>query len=321
MAESVLAGYRTLDQLAAVLGVGAGLDNVLRRAESYCREVVVTGRSGKSRTVLAPQGLLRRVQARLYDRLLLPSFDRSPHSHGGVPGRSIISNALPHAGNPFLFTADIADFFPSIHHSAVLRLFLDLGCSGAVAKACTRLCTHGYHLPQGYITSPIIADRLIRPADERIARLCEQEGLAYTRFVDDITISGRFSFEKSGIARLVGRIVARAGFRLQPTKVRYGRASEGMTITGLRLRDGRPDVAKAYYRETVRVIDDHATLAAGGPFTGPYRTECQVRGRVQFICWVNPRRRRLLLPKLAGVDWRRVGEEAARRGIAMRPAR
>jgi hypothetical protein len=55
-------------------------------------------------------------------------------------------------------------------------------------------------------------------------------------------------------------------------------------------------------------------MASGGDFNGPYYTESQIRGRVQFFSWVNPGRRRKLMAVFRSIRWRQVGEEAMRRG-------
>ena len=46
--------------------------------------------------------------------------------------------------------------------------------------------------------------------------------MKYTRFVDDITISGKFDLEASGIPAVVEDIIKRHGFRLAAKKTAYG---------------------------------------------------------------------------------------------------
>lgn len=52
-----------------------------------------------------------------------------------------------------------------------------------------------------------------------------------------------------------------------------------------------------YADELERQLDDAWCLANGEPFDGPYYTQAQIRGRMQFVCWVNPGRRRHLITK------------------------
>src|SRR5262249_16564199 len=158
-------------------------------------------------------------------------------------------------------------------------------CSTEVAKVLTRLCTNHHRLEQGFITSPILADRIFRPADERIIHLCDKRGLIYTRYVDDLTISSPFNLKKSDIPKIVASILLGSGFKLNTRKNGFGSISDGGLILGLRLNKGRPDVSTAYYNETVRRLTDLAALGNGGDFRGPYWTRNELFGRMQYVCW------------------------------------
>ena len=165
------------------------------------------------------------------------------------------------------------------------------------------------------MTSPILADAILCDADRRIGVACEKSRLRYTRFVDDIFVSGPFDLETSGFPSLVERILFENGFVAHPGKRQFGRPEDGVTLTNLRFHRGHPDVSKAYCDELVRQIDDLASLGRGEAFVGPYFTQGQVWGRVRYVCRVNPGRTRLLRAMLARVDWSRVSEEAERRGL------
>src|SRR5262249_55497729 len=160
-------------------------------------------------------------------------LDRSVYSHGGVRGRNILTNVRPHLKQAFLFTTDICDFYPSVHRQRVFDLFLNLGCSTQVAHLCTRLCTYQHRLAQGLLTSPFLADHLMRPVDERIGAFCRQADLVYTRFVDDLAISGPFDLERSGFPSLVERILSENGFAVNEGKRLFGAVARGATVTNL----------------------------------------------------------------------------------------
>jgi hypothetical protein len=48
---------------------------------------------------------------------------------------------------------------------------------------------------------------------------------------------------------------------------------------------------------------------------GPYYTTNQIRGRIHFVAWVNPGRKRELLRAFLAIDWQAVQKEAAARGL------
>lgn len=268
----------------------------------------------KIREVLSVTGEVRRLQEAVYRRLLLRKLFPSDCSHGGIRGRSIKTNAAVHRNARFVFKADISDFYPSIHYSRVYRLFVhQLGCCPDVARLLTQLCTYNSHLALGLVTSPIIADRMLQRVDARIAALCKSMGLVYSRFVDDVTISGPYSLQSSGIESSILEIMKDDGFKLKASKLEFGSISD-VTITGLRLEDGALDVGRAYLRELNRQLDDAESLSVDGPFAGPYFSANQIRGRVLFVSWINRGRRDRLMARFRRINWVRVQRNARERG-------
>jgi hypothetical protein len=264
------------------------------------------------------RGAMRDFQHRLYRNLLVRKLTPSPQSHGGVRGHHIKSNVEQHRGSTFVLKADISAFYPSIRYPRIYRLFVGrFRCSPDVARLCTQLCTYRYHLALGLITSPILADQTLQRVDHRIAAFCERADLIYTRYVDDITISGRYDLRKQRIANTVRQILRQDGFKVNAAKSETGRLSRGLTVTGLRVVRGRVDVRRAFLDELERQLHDAASLAQGGPFAGPYYLHDQVLGRVQFACWVNPSRKRSLCKKVRSIDWGAVEKEAQIRGYTV----
>jgi RNA-directed DNA polymerase len=246
----------TAQQLTRLLETSVRrLWGVLDRADTYYDELILTDPrkpKKKPREVVSPKGQMRTLQMRLHHRVLAPRLDRSPYSHGGVPGRSILTNAEPHIGQKFLFTADVANFYPSIHWTRILRLFTALNCAPDVARICTRICTYKNHLSQGLLTSPILADALMRPVDERIAAACQNVRATYTRFVDDLAISAPLDLEASGIPCLVLDVLRHNGFAAHPKKQYMGPIDSAASIANIRFHNGHYDVRKQYVEEVLR---------------------------------------------------------------------
>lgn len=311
-------GIQKIEHLCRPLETRPGrLNRVLDRVEDFVEELLLIDpeKPHKPRGVIDARGTLRHLQNRLYRRVLLPKFWPSPSSHGGIRGRSIKTNILEHVKSSYVFKADIADFYPSIHRKRVYRLFVErLDCSPDVARACTRLCTYNHQLALGLVTSPLLADQVLQVVDERIRGACRKMGLAYTRFVDDITISGAYDLKQSGLPSLIEQILEEHGFRANIDKHLFGELSKSC-VTGLRIRKGRLDVSSEYARALDGQLKDAGSLAAGGRFEGPFYTANQLRGRIQFVAWVNPGRRRRLLRKFTSIPWLRHREEAVARGL------
>jgi hypothetical protein len=294
------------------------LVEVAETAPSYYEDLVLIdpARPNKVRAVLNVVGPLRRLQRLLHDRVLSPARRPTKYSHGGIPGRNIRTNAAPHLESTYVYTTDIADFYPSVHYTAVYKLFAgEFACSPDVARICTKLCTRDFHMPLGLITSPILADCLMERADRRIGRMCERSGLIYTRYVDDLTISSAYPVESGSYPKLISKILCDYGFKTNPTKEDMGRLSEGKRITKLCVKRGRLDVSPEYLASIRSQLENAAVLARGGDLDEPYYTPAQIHGRIQFVVWVNLGRRRELMRAYRSVDWEAVEREALARGL------
>lgn len=302
------------------LDVGA-LRSLVESVGSYCEELLLLDprKPNKERQVLNVKGDLRRAQQRILKRILLPKLIPSDHSFGGIRDRHIKMNVERHLRSQFAFSCDITEFYPTIHSSRVYRFFTDgQECSPDVARLLTRLCTYDYHLALGLITSPLLADQLLKPIDKRIASLAESHNLEYTRYVDDITLSGPFDLRSSGFPATIRKILATNGFCRSDTKDQFGRVGDPeVLITKIRVNRGHLDVSRKYLDDLLLQMDDLRRLSQGDKFTGPYFTRGQIWGKVNFVCWVNPGRRRVLQKFFLSIPWKKVAVEAERRGLVV----
>jgi Reverse transcriptase (RNA-dependent DNA polymerase) len=321
-----LINLQTTGEIAAILETTEEhLRWTLMRVPRLCHKLTIEDLDRpkkKPRVVYDPRGRLRTLQKKIHTKILLPGLERFPNSHGGVPGKNILTSVRRHKKQQFVYCGDIHNFYPSIHYSRVLGLFLELGCSDEAAKVLTRLCTNHHRIEQGFITSPILADRLFHSADKRIVQLCKKHDLIYTRYVDDVTISSPFDLKKSGIPKTIAKILAATGFMKNEDKDRFGSISKGTFILGLRVKKGdRPNASADYLEETRRRLTAMIALGNGEKFHGQYYSRNELWGRLGFAAWVNKTRMREIMSIWRSVDWDKVEAEADRRGIVTRRKR
>jgi RNA-directed DNA polymerase len=318
-------GIQKLEHLARQLGTTRErLVEVASTASSFCEELELIDPARpekKPRDVLNVTGDLRLFQAGMLCNILGPKHQPLPFSHGGVRGRHIKSNAQVHLNSVFGFTTDVANFYPSINHNRIYRLFVEqFRCHPDVARICTQLCTYRYHLALGLITSPILADCLMIPVDKRLNAMCEKQGLRYSRFVDDITISGPFSVLSGSYPRVMVKVLADYGFKVNQRKHDEalrgrGRFADGKCITQLEIRNGQVRVKRTYIEEVRKQLSDAARLASGKPLVGLYYTDNQIDGRIHYVRWINKGQAVSLRHQYNTVDWQRVKVEATARGL------
>jgi RNA-directed DNA polymerase (reverse transcriptase) len=203
----------------------------------FYRVYAIPKRNGKFRIIEAPRPLLKRLQRRILTSLLNP-VEASPYATAFERGKNIADNARFHLNQPVVLKLDIRNFFPSLKSPPVYRLFLELGHPPPVAALLTRLCCLCGHLPQGAPTSPRLANLLLRPADYRIAAWIGRRPIQFTRYADDITLSGDFGPEHIAEAIQVCRHeLGRLGLRLNRGKIRIERRCRRQTVTGLTVNE------------------------------------------------------------------------------------
>jgi hypothetical protein len=193
-----------------------------------------------------------------------------------------------------------------------------LGCSDEVSTLTARLCTFEGHLAQGLITSPILADYSVRRLDARVAGVALAHRLVYSRFVDDINLSGQFRLDlnSSGLVQLVRRIIHECKFNVAARKEKSGRVTDGeISITGFRFHNGHLDPVADYLQRLQATLEAHRMLGLNGPFDAQLCTEAQLQGRVNYVCSINRNRRRSLRSLLGSINWERVQRNALERGL------
>jgi len=207
----------TVDELARLLLIHpAELEMAIFNRGKLYRSHKVRKPSGKFRVLHEPQGPLKLLQQKI-KRHILDRAELGECVHGGVRGRSVVTNASPHVGKAIVFCLDIKDFFPSVHTEAVRSIFESLGFSSDAAKLLTQATTWDSQLPQGTPTSQALANLSLTKVDARLEGLATSQGFDYTRFVDDLAFSGPERLKK--FRALIQRIVTEAGFQVNPDKV------------------------------------------------------------------------------------------------------
>jgi RNA-directed DNA polymerase len=225
-------GTLSVEELARRLALGP---EELRALRPTYHEFEVPKRSGGTRRIAEPGRPLKRVQ-RLLLRRLLGKLRAHPAAHGFERGRSIVTNAQPHAKRSVLLRLDLEDFFGSTKAARVESYFRSIDWNAEAAALLTRLCTHRGSLPQGAPTSPRLSNLVNFRLDARLAALARSCGANYTRYADDLTFSFPEDRPESyrALLRAVKSIVAEEGYRLHTRrKLRISRSHERQIVTGL----------------------------------------------------------------------------------------
>ncbi|HEX9046197.1 MAG TPA: reverse transcriptase domain-containing protein [Verrucomicrobiae bacterium] len=267
----------------------------------------VPKKSGGVRELSAPHRDLGAAQEWILINILekLPTHNAA---HGFVPGRSTMSNAVPHVARATVVNLDLKDFFPSITFPRVKGIFQELGYSPAVATILGLLCTECPRriveyagkkyfvatgprgLPQGACTSPALSNLLARRLDSRLSGLAKKLGFAYTRYADDLTFSGNGE-AAAKVAYLLARvrhIAANESLVVNEKKTRVQRPGRRQTVTGI-VVNKRPNVPRKVTKR-LRAILHHARKDGLAAQNREQRDNFKnwLDGMIAYVQMVNP---------------------------------
>jgi RNA-directed DNA polymerase len=312
---------KTLDELAAALGIGRGVLEWLAFPDAadeprHYAAFAVPKRSGGYRVIYAPKPRLKAAQQWVHREILSKVPPGAP-AHGFTRGRSILTNAEPHAKAAIVVTLDLEDFFPSVTFRRVRGLFQSLGYGAEVAIALAMLCTvkpaekvreflggiKHRMLPQGAPTSPALANLVARGLDARLSGLAAKFGCTYTRYADDLTFSGDEAFRKvlGRFLPLLHGIIRAEGFRVNKRKVHFARSGARQQVTGLVVNDG-PKVPRRTRRELRAILHNarKTGMDAQNRQAHPHFVE-SLRGRIEFVRATHPELAEALASQLASL--------------------
>lgn len=294
----------------------------LRTANPRLRHYRVFRREKRSgvRVIEAPKPRMRETQRRLLRRLVV-RIPAHPAARGFEPGSSPAAFAWPHSDRTTVLRVDLLHCFESIGVGRVRRIFDDVGYPLHIARLLAELCTTSTpadqlsgidyahasllrrrHLPQGSPTSPHLANLALAQVDRRIAGYASANGLRYTRYGDDLAVSGD-DLDSARALWTVTRIVDDCGFAVNTSKTRVMHRHQQQRLAGLVVND-RPRVSRHDY-DALRALLHNAALtgAHAQNHHGHSNFRAHVYGLIAWIGATGEVRRQRLLDMADRVDW------------------
>lgn len=223
----------TITDLATALGISPRLlSSFIHKPSHHYRQFEIGKRGGGCRVISSPKIFLKVVQYWLLDYFL---FELPVHNacHSYRKGHSILNNAEPHVGKRFVGNIDIEDYFGSINKEMIQQLLVENGIGECLANSISRLVTLDDSLPQGAPTSPLLSNAILFDFDSKLSDKAAELDLVYTRYADDITISGD---DRQNIVYLIGyaaNYLKKIGLRLNQKKTRIASRSGQQRVTGV----------------------------------------------------------------------------------------
>ncbi len=266
------------------------LQQMVRHPHWYYRRKWIPKRSGGKRQLLVPEEPLAAHQ-RFILRQILRQIPVAPCAYAYCPGRGIRELAQPHVGHRRLVHLDIRDFFPSVTEQMVFdALHRATGYPKGLVNMLTRLCCCDGHLPQGAATSPALSNICFRECDEQIMAYCAGKGLTYTRYSDDLFISGN-SMDVRRTLETVCKILRKQGFRLHTDKTKVLGRHQKQKITAVVVNQ-KLQVSREYrrgVRQEVYYLQKFGRNCKGAQEADSYESYLRkLLGKIAFILYVDP---------------------------------
>ena len=224
--------YRELSSLEQDLGISAKtLYSVSNNLGKHYHKAKLPKKNGGFRNLSVPDEVLKSIQKRITDVLLI-HMPVSRYAKAYRFGSSTLRNAKHHVGKQIVLKLDILHFFDSIRYSTVKDIvFPEEIYAEPLRILLTMLCYHKDALPQGAPSSPTITNIILNEFDEQIGQWCREQGIAYTRYCDDMTFSG--DFDPAEVIRFVRLELKKMGFLLNEQKTRIQRPGQQQNVTGI----------------------------------------------------------------------------------------
>ncbi len=315
------------DQLAWFADLERRQGRVTRSALHHYRYRWIEKRSGSLRLIEMPKCRLKTLQRRILSGLLnrVPPHDAA---HGFARGRSTLSYIEHHVGKPALLRLDLKDFFHSVPVVRIGALFRRLGYPHDVAWLLQGLTTHcasaemagpefqrlpwarqkrlaDKHLPQGAPTSPALANLCAWRFDCRLQGVAERFALDYSRYADDIALSGGRELQRLApfLQRLIGAIALEEGFEINHRKTRLLTQSRSQRLAGA-VVNRRPNLPREEYDRLKATLHNAIQLGAESQNRqGHADFKAHLAGRIAYAAWLNPARAAKLQRLWERISW------------------
>ena len=224
--------YRELKSIETDLGFSAKtLYGISNNIDKHYHNAFIPKSDGTKRKLSVPDKILKLVQKSIADNILV-YYPVSKYACAYTYGSNVQKNAEPHIGKKKILKLDIEGFFDNIIYSKVKDVvFYKEKFSEPIRILLSMLCYHRDSLPQGAPTSPAITNIIMYEFDEKIGSYCEQKGISFTRYCDDMTFSG--DFDEKEVIELVKCELKKLGLFLKNRKTAVIPNTKRQTVTGI----------------------------------------------------------------------------------------
>lgn len=220
---------------------------------------ILKKKSGGERTIKAPISKLKTIQRKILDEIVA-KVQPLECVYGLSKEKGVKDNAMLHSKNwnREVLCLDLVDFFNNIHYKNINSVYKGIGFNRENSNVLTKLSTLDKALPQGSPLSSHLSSLSVLGMDNDISRYVKSRGLIYSRYVDDVTISGKTISEK--YIREIKEIINKHKMRTNDQKEKLYKSDEEKNITGVRLIKNNITITDQYEKNLLVMSKDGTSL-------------------------------------------------------------
>lgn len=224
---------------------------------------VSTFTTASGRTVYRTSKKLKKY-LRFIDRVIFRYFDNDDDVvHSFIKGKSTLTAVSAHTGNSYFFLTDIRDFYPNVKTEDVQHVLernkhlIPISDIDNFIDLIVSMTSYEGSIPVGFPTSPRLSNAFLFEFDQAVKSFCQENSLIYTRYADDIIISGQSFDELSDLRNKIQALLidyASPNLLLKEAKTHITHLGNKVKILGLNiLPDGKISV-DAKYKQKIETL-------------------------------------------------------------------
>lgn len=184
--------------------------------------------------------------------------------HSFIKGNNTLTAVEAHSNNKYFFQTDIKNFYGSIDRNDVMHILsrdadnIPVSDFKYFIDNIINLTTFDGFIPIGFITSPQLSNAHLYEFDKVLKKYCDSKELIYTRYADDIIISGASFNDISDLGPIISKLLKEYAsdtlvINIEKTKITH--KGNKVKILGLViLPNGRVTVDSKYKRKIETLI-------------------------------------------------------------------
>ena len=196
------------------------------------------------RTIYAPSPKLKQIH-RFINKTVLEFADyNSDVVYSYRKGVSIRDAVEKHSNNNFFFQTDFSNFYGSVHLANVNSslnkqlsntLVSDIEC---YINRIVDVTVVDNHIPAGFATSPLLSNICLFDFDNKLFDYCQVRGLTYTRYSDDVIVSGAAPEFTGDIENVISEMLksyVNSDIKINKSKTKINKKGHDFKILGFNI--------------------------------------------------------------------------------------